>query len=134
MKFKNTVTKYKTEITTVLIYIVYLLIIPLVLRLSIPCLKSENEIAYTYSECNIQLVLDRLIIIILIGFVITTLSYFLYKGKDMVKQFVVVSLFLLFLSVAAYYIYLTPITSKAYNNPVILTPTEEFKDLELNIQ
>ena len=123
---------YKQEIITLLVYLVYLLAIPLVLRLLIPCLGDSK--AYTYSECNIQLVLDKTIIVILIGFIITSLTYYLKVGRGKIKRIITIFFVLLTLSVLAYYVYLIPNTRKAYNNPVILTPTEEFNDVELNIE
>ena len=134
VNIKSTVAKYNNEIVVILIYSLYLLIVPQVLKFSIPCLGAKGEMAYTFQECNIHLVLDKLVVVILIGYVVTTLTYYLYKGRGKLKQTIAVSVVLLVLSIAAYYIYLIPVTSKAYNNPVILTPTKNFEDVNLNIQ
>ncbi|MFC1647031.1 hypothetical protein ACFL1A_01975 [Patescibacteria group bacterium] len=83
---------YKLSGITVLIYLSYLIILPLILNKIVPCLANHPFDSYNDSQCSVGLALNWYLLLALSGFGIITLGYwyilknFLFKKKKTITN------------------------------------------------
>lgn len=74
---KNKLKRYVPYLITLIAFIFYLLTLPSVIKLLIPCLSRLPGQSYSHEECVITFALDRFMVLSLIGFAIAILGLFL---------------------------------------------------------
>lgn len=103
------IQQYKLYLFTSLAYCFYLLTLPNMVALTIPCLRIIPFQAHAYADCNIIKVLDRLILFALAGYALTVLFLFIGNPRKSRLAIIITAILLALVTITLYYVYLTPL-------------------------
>jgi hypothetical protein len=78
----------KLGLTAVLLYAAYLIVLPLIAAVFVPCLGNHPFVSYADKACTVTLALDRFMQLALIGFGVLTIGlwFILKRYSDDVKN------------------------------------------------
>ena len=101
-------------------YAFFLLALPQILALVVPCLKHlPGSASYAYQECNILLALDRFVLAALIGASLILCAVFLLITPRRLLRLGVTATMLAILTILSYYIYIPRVEAQIYQVPII---------------
>lgn len=110
-----------TNLVALGIFSSYLLALPSLMGLVIPCLGRDFFASYEYNNCNLPLATDLFLKLSLAGAAITMLMSFLIAKRNL-KLFALNGLFLSILVVSSFYLYI-PLAEKRVNTANIYLDT-----------
>jgi hypothetical protein len=68
---------FKLSSTVLLVFVTYLIILPLITEKFVPCLGNHPFRSYQYSDCTVALALDRFMELALIGFSLLIICFWI---------------------------------------------------------
>lgn len=120
-QLRNHAGKLKLYLLTVTLYILYLMFLPQLTRLLVPCLGSiPGQLqSYSYNRCNTVLVLDRFIGLALFGLAASVAVLYSRKKRSLPAVILTACIFAT-IAIAAYYQYIPQAEAAVLRAPIIL--------------
>ena len=116
----STVHRNKIYFVVIGLFLFYLLVIPQIINRITPCLARIPGYTYTHEECVVTLVLDRFMLLALLGFVAANLYIFFAVHPRSFKKITALAITLALLIIFSYYQYI-PVSERAVKSaPIIL--------------
>jgi len=106
--------------TTIGIYVFYLMLLPFITARFVPCLAIRFEESYDYARCNVTLVLDRFLVLALLGLGVGILSLFYVRRHRTMIPLVLTGSICAFLAITAFHLYIPYAEGLIKRAPIIL--------------
>jgi hypothetical protein len=105
---------------TIGIYAFYLILLPIMTTRLVPCLSLRFGTSYTDSECNLKLVLDRFLILALLGLAVGIFSLFYIRRRRTIVHLLLTGGVCALLAVSAFHLYLPYAEGIMQRAPIVL--------------
>lgn len=112
--------KYRIYLRVIAVYAFYLVALPYFNQLFYPCLKYLPGTAYEYHQCNLYLVLDRFMLLSLVGMGFSILYLFFSKTTRIWSLIIITSVILTAVTIFAYLEYIKLAESQIREAPIYL--------------
>ena len=106
--------------TTIGIYAFYLILLPIMTTRLVPCLSLGFGTSYADTECNLKLVLDRFLMLSLLGLAVGIFTLSFVRKRRAIAQLILTGGICAFLAVSAFHLYLPYAEEAVRNAPIIL--------------
>ncbi len=120
--------KYFINLVIILLgFLFYLVTIPYIVQLRIPCLQFSPGKSFRDTECRLVTALDMFITFALFGFVIIILIQHVTQYPRSIKRTIIIAITLTLITITAYHIYIPQAESQVKRAPIILENLKEVK-------
>lgn len=120
--FRNFLRNHRLHIFILVAFLFYLLTLPQLIMRVIPCVENIRDQSYTWSECNIGLVLDRFVTLALAGFGFGV--FILFSNTKLKKSgfrpILLSAVIMATMTVASFYLYINQAEKAINRAPIIL--------------
>lgn len=100
---------YNFYFISTLAYFLYLLTLPNLVALAVPCLRFAPLQAFSYTDCNINLVLKNFLIFSFAGFSLVLLLLLIFRPRRELKPLLITATILAVATVGVFYVDLLPL-------------------------
>lgn len=111
---------FKIVITLLFTFTLYLITLPSITALLIPCLNFHPGATYTYAQCNILRALDQYLFLSLVGFAVLVLGVFFVVRPKKMKLIGILASILAIQIIIAYHLYIPRAETAIKNAPLFL--------------
>lgn len=111
---------YKLPFITTAVFIMYLLTLPHIVSLSVPCLRPIPGQSYEFNDCRVLYALDRYLFYALGGFSVMVLSLFFFSKNRRIKPILGTAALLSILIIILFHVYIPQAEKQVRSAPVIL--------------
>lgn len=111
---------YKMPLFTCVLFTFYLLTVPHLVVLTIPCLKPIPGHSYLFDECRVIHALDRYLVLALSGFGLSVLLLFLFTIKSGFKSIIATAIILAILTIIMFHTYIPRAEIEIRRAPILL--------------
>lgn len=122
LSLRSFVRHHRLHLFILAAFLFYLLTLPQLIMRAIPCVENIRDQSYTWVECNIELVLDRFVILALAGFGFGVFVLFSNSKlkKTGFRPILLSAALMAGMTVASYYLYINQAERAVRHAPIIL--------------
>ena len=110
----------KSFLLTILAYVFFLLTLPSILRLVIPCLDTTPGQSFDFNECNLGQVMNVYLVLEIAVLALFFIIQYVFARRQWLRH-IIIGICLTVPAISAFLLYLPALEREVKNAPIILT-------------
>ncbi len=120
VSLNNIISTHRIPLLISVVFVFFLLALPNILNLAVPCLRPASGQSYTDAACNLDLVFNWYLALALIVFGVAVIAMYVSNRKIGLKILLTLASFLALLVIVSFHLYIPQAEAKIHQAPIYL--------------